>query len=744
METHWDRSDYDAKVAEYNISVDGQGSELDKWLPANTSPGVRGGLNIAFGIAGGVLDGLFKSLVTSLPVVGIFANIAYGVKDIWEAHDAYKDVEGGRGTALYWVNIVRDVVDLVGGVVGSIDDTLTYAEDLCAASVVGAPIAAILAAIGEVASTIGLVCDGIKTTLDIASAIMNIMEANEAQREGDYRRAAKHRDLARGDVMDAIVDGIAFTAEAVSMITANAVPDDIVENVAEGTADMVQETTKTLGRKIGDSMLGLGRNSDGTLNGVTTAGKQIGKWNSAGQAVGGAFQSYNNVMYNIGLGDAMLYSPEGAFGGHVIEPSSLSGSGQASGMLSAAREQTVTQFQDAWGQLEGDNPKWYQKLINDILNPPEGSALDTYKQMLSPSAWISTAFSGFRHAAILLGDSGIEAIAGTLRTAAGLIQTVAEPAIETVNSWIAEMEPALDAMLENMAGALEKQTASLEWLRGTVDGVQEFLEVVNQLADQGGAIDQGAESLISSVEGLQIDGDDLGIPSWVPDWTYDWLFDGINSVISGITGEARELKSSALGGIDSFVEDRTSWAQEQLAAIEEAIAEGGELETMLQEGVESFTQTLADFARIVADWDMTIELDLPGTVTYLEGLATALNDATHESRTEEFHEFLRTEGQSLVDQWKAEHTDDVNQAYYPTVPEHEVAAVQGAWQLVDARLTELEAGQGGPEAWAGMRSQAQAAYDAAMAQAGQQGQGAITSFWSAADTLARFAAGLGL
>ena len=56
METHWDRTEFDSKISEYQLSNADFNSNLDAILPAQMSPGVRSALNLGLGVTSGIID----------------------------------------------------------------------------------------------------------------------------------------------------------------------------------------------------------------------------------------------------------------------------------------------------------------------------------------------------------------------------------------------------------------------------------------------------------------------------------------------------------------------------------------------------------------------------------------------------------------------------------------------------------------------------------------------------------------
>ncbi len=740
METHWDRSEFDSKVSEYQLSNADFNSNLDSILPAQMSPGVRSALNLGLGVTSGILDAALIGGIKAIPGAGLIMHLAMGVKDVWSTINTYGSGEGGLDDG--WgmaINLVRNAADIVGSVVGNIADLGSVVQDIAAITVVGAPLAAIVAFCATYGRTIAAVCDTIKFTCSTISVVHNVMAANEAERQGDFRRAAKYRDLASGDAINVIVDGIAMVCSIGSAMTANIAPGEVGEDLAEAGGNAAKTTFRELaGNKFRSGLTGVDPDSN-----ARTAGEWINRGNSV-TGLAGLSQSYNNLKYHVGLGDAMAYGPDGLFGGHYIEPGAVrGGTGRAVGVLQSARERTVETFSNSWGDLEGKDPKWTQKIINDILQPGEGSALDAYSRFLSPTAWIGALFSGFRAGVNLVDDLSSGAAGSILRATASGLDGVIKPGIETLNAWIKDAKPGLDQLLLNMGESLTQQRLSLQRLRDSAATVDQFLAGIAGLGEQGGQIEQMVNSVASRVEGLQVSKESLGIPSWVPEFTYSWALRSLNSVVRSISGGVRQAGTAALPAVNNFIQEKTAWARSQLADITTAIGEGGEVETMLQSGYDTFAQSVAQMAQTFAAWDATVDIDIPGAVDWLTTTAAQAEDSAHSSRVDEFKSYLRGDAQGQVDSWRGEHGPSVEQSYYPEVPAGELAAVDEAYAMIVARLDEIEPSMDGTPHVQLWRQQAENAYNGAKSRAGGRGQEALEGFWEQVDQLAQVGGAVG-
>lgn len=734
METHWKRTAFDAKVGELGITPEGIGSELDHWLPANTSEGARSALNLAFSVSGGLLDAVAMGVVKSIPGIGALAELATGVKDIWKTVNDYGELDDGWGMA---IQIIRSVVDIVGGVAGNLGDTCTLIEDACAASVIGAPIAAIAAGIGEFLGAFELPCDSIKLALDVVSLTRNIIMANRAETAGNFRKAAKYRDLASGDAVNMVVDGIAVACDVVSLVSANALPAQVGENAAEAVRDAgggLKGALSKLGKKLPKM------DKDELETGAADAGGKLG----------GLTKSFGNLKYRMGLGDAMALSNDGLFGGHYISPDKLPAStGEASKLLSGAREGSIQHFQEVYGKLEGQDADWNQKLINDIVAPEGRPMLDTYSDLLSPSAWIRMQLQGIRGLATMGNDLSNGALAGLLKGGASILQDLIQPAVDGLNKFIKEQKQPIDDYLLGVTAGMQQQKVTLEGLRGALGQTTKFSEWMKKIADQGGSLHGFTEKIISKIDGMKVTKESLGIPNWVPEFTYKWVLDKVNGLVTKMADRARKLRDETLAGIDKFVEEQMAWVQARIAEVQEAVKEGGKVETMLQGAYDQFTDMARKLAEMMDSMD-GIPIDVRAAASWLTDKAKEAEDRTFTERLVKLKDFLTGTAQPYVDDWRAKFGPDVEQAFHPEVPVPEQAAFNQAYTIVIKRidkLTGLAADEVNVREFVKLddyRKDADNAKAKATAQTGKKGQSALDDFWEAGDDLAQVATSVGV
>jgi hypothetical protein len=242
----------------------------------------------------------------------------------------------------------------------------------------------------------------------------------------------------------------------------------------------------------------------------------------------------------------------------------------------------------------------------------------------------------------------------------------------------------------------------------------------------------------AEIDGFSVSPADLGIPDWVPEAVYASILDTFNSTVEGVAGGVRGLEDTVLPQIDDFVDTQVTRGQEYLATMQEAVAEGGEVEAMIQGAYDQFTEMVALLCDAIANWDPDIRPDFTEAVSYLRGLADQAALVSPENRMDGFREFMQNTAQSEVDAWRSAHGPTVETIYQAEVPAAEMSAVDQAYELIVAKLVETE--QVAPS-WSEYntqyRSEAEAAYSQCQGSAGQKGQAALESFWDGADDLAR-------
>ena len=162
----------------------------------------------------------------------------------------------------------------------------------------------------------------------------------------------------------------------------------------------------------------------------------------------------------------------------------------------------------------------------------------------------------------------------------------------------------------------------MQTLRDVLNQVQSFIGNIDQLADQGGVIDNAVQPLIDRISGMRISGDSLGIPGWVPERAYGWAIRGINGTLDRAIRFITSIKDGALRQLDSGIETAQGWAQARLTYFQESIAAGGELETMLQDELRRVQETTQAVTDAWTSWDGDFSVDFSGAAEWLQQMAT--------------------------------------------------------------------------------------------------------------------------
>mgnify|MGYP003336493112 FL=1 len=360
---------------------------------------------------------------------------------------------------------------------------------------------------------------------------------------------------------------------------------------------------------------------------------------------------------------------------------------------------------------------------------------------------------GIRGAFQLADDLTFGGAAALLKGGASTLQTVVQPAIDSLNTWIHENKQPIDDMLLNLTESMQQQKVSLASLREGLGKGAEFLDEIDKIADQGGVVDGIADRIIAAIGRLKATPESLGIPSWMPEITYKWAIDRINGLIDSVAGTASEMKTKALSGIDSFVENQTQWIRAKMATIQDAVREGGEVEVLLQQAYDEFAMMARQLAEMIDQFD-GVPIDLAGAAAWLTDRAADAEAQTSTEQLKRWTDFLQGEAQGYVDDWRAAHGTEVDQAYMATVPPAEMGAIRSAHGLVSGRLDELMAvAQSRSDEDMDIaeiyglyekRQEADAALDTAESNANTKGQAAVETVWGAANNLAEVARSIGL
>ncbi|MEC7984787.1 MAG: DUF4157 domain-containing protein [Myxococcota bacterium] len=723
MKVHWEQSDLIAKTEEFGIYPDAIATETDRWLPSNTPASVRGGANLLVGLGAGLLDATFEAFAKSIPGVGAVAELLYGIKDGWE--NIADCVKNGDGTAAFFEGL-RAVLDTIAGISGNIADLFTYVQDTAhvlapftagISEVIGVP----AAGIANAASWISSACATGLAITDLGLTIYYYIQGQEAEAAGNFALQAWYKKRATDGVFRTVGSILQATFAWLSVGTGALVPGQAPSNFAELLVDSGQKFVKNIG--------GLSKEGAANIEAI------FKRFNGPVRSFA-VMQGVTNMTAAMGFGDVMRRDDDGFMGAHYIQRQDLATTGtRAAELIGNARSVTVANMNEGWQNLESDKPKWHQEVINKILAPESGvQAFDVMNAALRPSEWIRLMFAGARYILTAIGDGGLEAVAGLAGLAETALTGIAQPFINNMSAWFQENKPYLDEMLVNLNSRLQEQSVSLQTLRDVLNQVQSFIGKVDQLADQGGVIDNAVQPLIDRIAGMRISGDSLGIPGWVPERAYNWAIRGINGTLDRAIGFITSIKDGALRQLDSGIETAQGWAQDRLTYFQESIAAGGELETMLQDELRRVQETTQEVTEAWTAWDGDFSVDFSGAAEWLQQMATQIRDATSTARQNRWKEYVQTGAQQHVDYWKQTHEHEVMENFWPNMPAHELSAIEQARTELVNNLSQIDT----PEAQARLQ-EVNLAYQECVAFRGKQGREALEGLWLAEERLARLA-----
>jgi len=727
MATHWDSSDFDSKVQEFGVYPDAIATELDRWLPPSVGSSTRAGANLLVGLGAGLLDSFFQEFAKSIPGVGMIAHLLVGIQNAWKDAAEYAKNDDTLGAVLI---ALRHTVSTVGGIAGNLADLATVAQDGAhvlapfvagLSEIIGVP----AAAISTGASAVQSFCMGFLAVWDTALIVYNVVKANEAEAAGHFQRGAFFRGQAQTQVIRAITSVVKTIIAATSTMTVGVVPGGAPANFAQ----LVSSSGQKFLQSFGGIRSGSGR-------GVETANNAFDRFASSGMKGAGAFQGVQNLLAVTGLGDQMRRSRDGFAGGEYIDRQQLEGAGSSAlSGLRDARAQTIADMDESADAMDAEKPLWHQDLVNRILTPSNVTALGVMSAVVQPSEWIRLVFGGLRYVGQAIGDGGLEAVSRIAGLAGSALSGIAQPFINNINSWIAENKPRLDEWITDLVGKLGEQRVSLQRLRDGAQAAQDFLTQVQGFANEGGTLDGVIEGMLGPLDSFNLTAGHLGIPSWVPSWIYERAISGINRAIDAGARMARDLANQVRQGIDARLDTIAEWASARVTTFQEAISEGGEVETMLNDQLAKVQEMAAEAAAAFVAWDGRIPIDLTGASTWLQNMATQAMSATTGARQERFSGYVSTVAQTYVDQWKGRYGEAVEDNWHPEMPEHEFEALSSAWTQVQGVLQPIANDASNPYSMSAssILTNAETAYNTAMGFRGQRGAGPLEGLWAAED-----------
>jgi hypothetical protein len=246
-----------------------------------------------------------------------------------------------------------------------------------------------------------------------------------------------------------------------------------------------------------------------------------------------------------------------------------------------------------------------------------------------------------------------------------------------------------------------------------------------------------AEQLIGSLEGRKLSAASLDVPPSVPTAVVEEALAPYNDLVDQMINSVTEMRDEAIGSFGDAVDGMVEWANAKVDELEFMVAEGGDVETALRQSRELVVAKAAEFMAAVEQWKaFATSLDPAATAAALRTWADRVEAGSNESRPDEFREWVATEGQARVDAWKANHAAHAESLIHPTVPEHEVEAVERAHAAIEAALQARTPSGTDTE---DLSARADEAYATAVGLRGQRSRDALVEFWEAANELAAIA-----
>jgi hypothetical protein len=748
-------------------------SPIDRAIPvAITDPMVRGGIELLAGIGLGMFDGVFWSVLKSLPMMGPAFAVIDGIRDGLETGQAFADAGAPLGGVIAEVRIV---VDVAKSIIGNIGGWIDIGSGVVWSVGVGS--AALGMLVGLAAPPIGVAIEGFAAScmvvyaglsggqaifsaassalgqamvvMDAVLFVHDAVLAHRAEAAGDFERAGKLKALMQGSALDLVTDGIgALIDGAAAGFALWNLPG--VDKLAKGGVDfLIDHTVDKVGdvldgdlmKKIG-GLLALrrtfdpGRFFDGLNPSVPPIGPGIEDPLRGGVdgVRGDPIQDLFNLVPMVGgvtLGDEMRTSAP------YIDTSRAA---PASGPIGQARRGTVDSILTTWNALGTQPIDWFQGLVDEILRGPPGTNAGAVAGMMQPSHWILLAVEGLANFINASGGAGsAQAVAAGATTVGGWIG-MAQPVLDGASVFIQQAKPRLDTLVADVAAQIGKTRISLDGLRGGL------AQVETASAQIGGVLDQQAQmttlhhQLDATLAGIKLDRASLGLPDAIPvpgaDAQLDAMLDQIHAPVTVLRGMIAQLKATAIDPMQAKILAVRAEVDGQLAMLHEELAAGGVVEQDLVAVEAKVKQTVADAAVAFAQWSGKIPIDLAqvgAALTELGASATAAAQvemqtpapATAATTEDPWRVAARTEGQPFIDSWTGAHEVQLRTIYQPVVAESEIVACQAAHDAALAR---------GGDRFAPLLASRLAR---CLAYRGATGRDAIYGLWAAEDELLR-------
>ena len=728
MEVHWDSEAFHTLGKDVGYP-DGPSavSEIDQLLPADTSPEVRAAINVAVAIGSGLLDDWV--LTQACDYVGLPAGLVEGLVGLAKDVDARSELEDPVGMGLFLGLTTLEAI--TGGLEAVVDDVLEDCAKIqlaldaltvlsttlgqviaLGASLLGpAGVAAVEAAI----LTIDGWCQGlhlalevvrtptqsIKAVIDIVQAasttieyVYNDYQANEAEAAGQFDKAAQYRDLARGMVIDQLLEWLSAlknVAFAVPMIGARG-------KEFEMTATVVASAT----RRVVTTVVG----GDGGGGGMGAAG--------IANLIASELAKGTDWWHEVGLPGMQADTMRGG----TMDGVDLGSGGGSTAVLDTARNQSIAWLDESGATLASNGPEWYQKLINEIANPPEAGV----SEQTSPTYWIMEFMGQIPYVWELVKDGSLNGLAMGCDAVAEVLP-LAQPFADEFTAMFNSIKPQLDEAVVQFDTFVQEQTVNLDKMEGMLLQLEEGIAAVDEMAAVDGEVDELLQSIIDTLAELRLDPGELALPSVVPAAAIDDAVAPINSLIDGAIDTLNTGKTTLIESLSETVSGITDALQIKLDLLQTSIAEGGSFRVELEAQVAAFKEVVHAATEAFLEMDGTIDIDCNAAAGWLSSVADACRKAAEEdaeSPEQAWADILASTAQPAVDAWRSQYSDEVDAQYYPEVPPWELAAVEQVWAALSGR-TDVDAVR---------VSSVENTYNELMSYRGQRGREALLAFWS--------------
>lgn len=736
MEANWVDTEFGQKVAEFGITPEGLGTEIDHVLPPDTDQGTRKGVNIGVAVGAGILDATVVGLLKSIPGVGIIGHVLTGVRQIWGAVEDAKGIDGDPVPAI--LTITRALLDIVGSSAGNLSDTCSLITGIAGAlgpSTSGGSLAVAGAAetIGRVLDVIGLVADGTKLGLSALNTVYTVVRAEVAEAQGQYGIAGKYRDLAMSNAIFTVIDTLSVIGSLIGVFGTNLIPAEIGENVTESMVKSIgkggqKQIVKTLLKVLG---------TIGAKAGATGAGNGL-SYDDNDPA--GDTAVVSDILATIGLGNSLTTGL--GSGIYAMRTEGLDGLVEApeDDVLEVAWRYTKERMADVRAMSQ-DDPQWAQSILNTIMEPPGVGALDVFDMLLTPSNLFGGITLLIRKMGLGAGDaSSISAGIGAI--ASGL-DVVGQPFFDLINGKIVEWKGNIGEFTAGLADNLAQQKVSMDVMRSGLAGLHGVLDMVDGLADDGTVLTDlisGAMGQLGGLRNLR-----LNLPWWLR-WMEAALLVPVNAAVDAVRSGMAYLVGEVRSSIDARIEEVTGWVRGQIAVVDEALAEGGSVEQVMTMAQAAVVNAVTEFETALKSWDPGA-VNLSGAIAWLREMQAAVpaGQSAHE-RMRGWHAFVATEGQGKVDAWRGKWSDEVTYAFRWQVQDYEMDAVSSIYEETVAGLDHLLGGSDldtlTAAKLAGQRAGVELAYRTCQGAAGSKvlpmklQRLAMQSFWTSARLIA--------